>query len=248
MSIISTMESSALTLLVSRKPCWMRRCSGRDRGAGGAGDDQGAGLVGELTRGRALHAQAVERLAGDADAPGGIHPELPALGRELDGARLAQERVAGAVDQAALRVQGEGAAAGEALAGRGVDHEEAVAADRQVQRAAGLLQRAGGAVGVGGAHGERVAQRLRKDALGAEAGGVRVGQVVGDHLLAPLVVAQGEGRAQHPVDGRGAHATRSRSRRIRRRSSLSAAERICETRDSVTPSTSAISCIFSSLW
>ena len=91
-----------------------------------------------------------------------------------------------------LGVAGEGAGAGQPLAGRGHDGEVALALDREVERAAGLLQRSLQLVGVAGAgRGHRDAAAFERQrahllgedqALAAVAGGGEVRDVVRDRL------------------------------------------------------------------
>jgi hypothetical protein len=108
---------------------------------------------------------------------------------------LADHLVARAGDELALRVDLERAVAGVALAARRLHHKEGVAFDRDVERVAGLLDAALGHVvpGLAVLHEAHPAQRAGRlvvraglqvlgehRAVGLEAGGVQVRDVVGD--------------------------------------------------------------------
>jgi hypothetical protein len=97
-------------------------------------------------------------------------------------------------------VEAEAAAAYVTLAVGGVDHEEAVAFERQVERIPARRHRAGGEVDarVGGRDG--VLDHAGEDLLALEAGGADVGQVVGQHLLPSLEHGERGGGAGHSVD------------------------------------------------
>jgi hypothetical protein len=76
-----------------------------------------------------------------------------------------------------------GAPPRQALALRRVDDEEAVAVGGDVERAAGLLERAATQVGRGIGSRMRVANEASEDAFRLEAVGARVGEIVRDDLL-----------------------------------------------------------------
>ena len=141
---------------------------------------------------------------------------MPSAPTAIGLAVAAEHRVAGGRGQPALDVGRELAVARVARALAGLDGEEAVAGDREVERVARLLQRLGrpvgdgagdldgGALGAdrGAGHGvveQKRAERPLRRAVGLVAGRRRVCEVVGDLVLAYLLGEHAGGRDVEPA-------------------------------------------------
>ena len=117
---------------------------------------------------------------------------------ELDRTAVAHDPIAGAGHQLSLRVDLQRAVAGVALAARGLHHQKSVTVDGNIERIAGLADRPGVEIVPGGAvldvaqppvgslEAAGVRDRHQKffedGAVGLVAGGVQIGDVVGDDL------------------------------------------------------------------
>ena len=207
-SIMRVISSTGCTLESSTAPCTRR--GRRNRRGRRIGAEQRVALGGELHRVVGLHHADLAELAvlaGHRAVAGDA--ELRVGGRQLDRLPVAVEhRVAGAVRHRAVGQQAEPAVARQPRPARRVDGEIAVAGERQVERIAGMRERAGLLLAPGGAVlriGDGAAARRRRraalpaepvaelHALGLVAGRVGVGDVVGDHVHRALLRDQAGG-------------------------------------------------------
>jgi len=128
----------------------------------------------------------------------------------------AEDRVPVLVHQFAGRVQLQGSGARPALAGRRPDHHEPLAAERDVEWVAGGAQCPGAEVGGGLGDRRRAVLEARERALGLEAVGRDVREVVRHDLLATLPVPERGLRGAHAIgrNRRGNHGLGKRGGRL----------------------------------
>src|SRR5215470_2674475 len=212
----------------------------------GRGGEQGAALVDDVAGREARELERADLLVvGVHGAVGGDAHLLGALGHVHRAAALRPRGEAVRVDDATLWVELELARARVANPARRVDGKKPVARERQVERVAGLLDRAGRRIATRRGHlhegrvlGLRLPERLGEgETVRAEAGRPGIRHVVRHHVQGR---ALRHGAAQCNVDA-VSHQRSFSTSAISARRRASAREWSWQTRDSLTPRTSPIS-------